>query len=170
MKCRIRLSESDLHRMIKESVKEVLFEDYENYTNKDFAENDWQHNSPFSYNYKDDRESLSKRDFSNINKGSFGGDYEMDDELMRDWDEMCNKLAKNYKDPSEVLDKLVHSNPLFKKWYNENHKKREIESSWRQFDKHRNDVQKLYQNEKDDMHHYGNEFSKNYPDYRYDAW
>lgn len=126
----IRLTEGDLHRIIKESVNKMLNEnDYiDNYT-------------------KDTRNRLANTNLLQYADGDFGGDYEMDVALINDWDGMCDKLSK-YKNPSEVLDKLINKNPIFKKWYENNHKKRENESSWRQFDEYKNDVKDLYDDEK----------------------
>ena len=147
----IRLTEGDLHRIIKESVNKILKEnDYiDNYT-------------------KSTRNRLANTNLSQYADGDFGGDYEMDDALMDDWNEMCDKLSK-YKNPSDVLGKLAKRNPIFKKWYENNHKKRENESSWRQFDDYKNDVKDLYDDEKSESD-FPTDFASNDSMSRYEKW
>ncbi len=145
----IRLTEGDLHRIIKESVNKVLRENVDDYT-------------------KSTRNRLANANLTQYADGEFGGDYEMDDDLMYDWDDMCDKLSK-YKNPSEVLGKLTQRNPIFKKWYENNHKKRENESSWRQFDSYKNDVKDLYDVEKSESD-FPSDFASNDGMSRYEKW
>ena len=91
---------------------------------------------------------------------------------MDDWYEMCSKLSK-YEEPGEVLDKLIKSNPIFKKWYENNHKKRENEASWRQFDEYKNELNDLYDSEKDEFYQpspFATNDSYANDDFRHHAW
>jgi hypothetical protein len=94
------------------------------------------------------------------------------DDLMDDWENMCSKLSK-YENPGEVLDKLTKSNPIFRKWYENNHKKREKEASWRQFDEYKDEVNDLYDSEKDEFYQpspFATNDSYANDDFRHHAW
>jgi hypothetical protein len=107
------------------------------------------------------RQSLSASEIS--------PDEELDDDLFYDWEEMCDKLSQ-YENPGEVLEKLIQKNPIFKNWYENNHKKREIEASWKGYDDRTKYTKDFYDEEKDALN-FASPFAQDkYNDHRYDAW
>lgn len=158
----IRITENDLHNIIKESVKKILKE--ENYDEKS-AKKYW--------DYLGQRPNPEIGERSKFNNAEIYVDG-IDDTLFDDWCEMCDKLSK-YNDPGEVLDKLIQTNPIFKKWYEGNRKKREIEASWNAFDERKKDMNDLYDAEKHslDQMHYPGDFANDDKEVygkRYTAW
>ena len=173
----IRLTEGDLHRIIKESVNRILKEgNNDAYKGKDYAKKVWDYEKTprisDEYVAKMRNNELLNKKLSDYAYGSFGGDEQMDDDLMTDWENMCNKLLK-YKNPGEALDKLIKRNPIFKKWYENNHKKREKESSWRQFDEYQDELNDLYDSEKEELYQpspFATDDSYANDDFRHHAW
>lgn len=168
----IRLTEGDLHKIIKESVKKILTEEQNDaYKNKERSEKFWKKpyvpDTGLGKKYSDSmRQSLSSSEITPEDEYE-----ELYDNLLYDWTEMCDKLSQ-YKDPGEVLSKLIQKNPIFKKWYENITKKRENDASWRGYDDRTYYTKRFYDEEKDGLD-FASPFAQDkdkYNDHRYDAW
>jgi hypothetical protein len=113
----IRLTESQLKNIIKESVKKTL---------KEVHNGPWYDRSANDIRYyksdEDFNSKLSRADEDDLYNSEIG------DALMSDWEKMGAKL--NGKEPYDQLDSLIQTNPIYKKWYEKLHKKHESDYLW----------------------------------------
>lgn len=108
VKNKVRLSESSLLRIIKESVKKVLKEKSE---------------------YLNDINGLDVEDYTDDGDITDWADKDWEDYSYEEYDNLQHKFKGG-----DTLEKLIHNHPNFKKWYERMHKRAQNKASWDAFD------------------------------------
>lgn len=125
MKQRIVLKESDFHRVIKESVRQVLSEVADR-----LDPNDWTYNEfgePTAWQYKDVPGSNSWMD--DYADEILSGEY--DDEILNDWEDWYEHLDDDNGWDSTLKDAAKERRRMIDKKYDSEERKREINNDWK---------------------------------------